>query len=146
MIQPHFITAVAWQLSVMQLMVSCLLCAMSRAKTRISATLPFNGQGAAQALEDAAVLNVLLAKVKDVREISKAFAAFDSVRRARSQRVVEIARTFGRCYVLAQDGVGDDSQLIRQLLGPAGAFTNNVDLDEQNAAALRAFEALTAKS
>ena len=50
-------------------------------------TTPWQGQGASQAIEDALVLETLLGRVKDVQHIQNAFAAYDQVRRARTQRV-----------------------------------------------------------
>ena len=85
------------------------------------AALPFAGNGAAQALEDAAVLDCLLGAVVDRgqggrrrqrKAIEDALAAYDYVRRPRSQAVVDIARKFGRIYAYAEDGSKRTFRLI----------------------------------
>ncbi|KAK7751247.1 hypothetical protein SLS62_006792 [Diatrype stigma] len=80
------------------------------------AALPFAGNGAAQALEDAAVLDCLFGAVvgadddgghrrrRKAMMIEDVLLAYDHVRRPRSQAVVDIARKFGRIYAYAEDG------------------------------------------
>lgn len=77
------------------------------------ASLPFAGNGAAQALEDAAVLDHLFSRVTQIDRIAPALLAYDAVRRKRSQDVVDLARKFGRVYahcgdVELLDGGGKD--------------------------------------
>ena len=62
------------------------------------ASMPFSGNGAAQALEDAAVLDHLFSRLTSPSQIEAMFSAYDAVRRPRSQAVVELARKFGRMY------------------------------------------------
>lgn len=76
------------------------------------ASMPFAGNGAAQALEDAAVLDALFAKITEVSHIAPALAAFDTTRRPRSQHVVDLARQFGRVYAYAEDGMHEDPKRI----------------------------------
>ena len=106
------------------------------------ASLPFAGNGAAQALEDAAVLDHLFARVEDVSHIEAALAAFDAVRRPRSQKVVDIARTFGRVYAYAEGNLHEDPQGMRDFFAEAAAFTNEVDLNKQNRDALEIYESI----
>ena len=75
------------------------------------------GQGAAQALEDAAVLHALFASsssfaagLHDDWVVEKMFAAYDTVRRPRSQAVVDLARRFGRVYAFAEDGMHEEGE------------------------------------
>ena len=86
------------------------------------AALPFAGNGAAQALEDAAVLDCLFGALassgvggggggddddgsgQTYEAIEDVLLAFDYVRRPRSQAVVDLARKFGRIYAYAEDG------------------------------------------
>ena len=82
--------------------------------TRFESTFPFSGQGAAQAIEDVAVLKTLFAEVTGVSQLEKAFEAFDFARRERSQRIAQSSRDFGRIYLFRQEDVGDDPQKIRQ--------------------------------
>lgn len=105
------------------------------------ATFPFNGQGAAQAIEDAAVLNALFREVTALGEVEPALAAYDGVRRPRSQAVAALSRRFGRMYAFVEQGVGRDLGKTREIMAAGAAFTNNVDLDAQNEAAVSAFRA-----
>lgn len=103
------------------------------------ATTSFAGQGAAQAIEDASTLCTLFQHIKDVSQISKAFEAYDMVRRPRSQKVVEMSRLFGRIYAFREEGVGDDLNLMRKSMGEA-AWMNNADLQAQNDKAISYFD------
>ncbi|KAI1080680.1 FAD/NAD(P)-binding domain-containing protein [Whalleya microplaca] len=103
------------------------------------ASLPFAGNGAAQALEDAAVLDYLFAHVQRPDQIGCALHAFDQVRRPRSQAVVDIARKFGRIYAYAEDGMHEDPARMRRFFGDMAAFTNEFDVREQNERALDVF-------
>lgn len=102
--------------------------------------MPFAGQGAAQAIEDCAVLTALFKLVTDRAQIGKALAAYDTVRRPRSQRVVEISRDFGTLYAYAMPGYGSDPVKMKGFFGKSAMFTNNADLDAQNANAVKVFE------
>ncbi|OIW22841.1 FAD/NAD(P)-binding domain-containing protein [Coniochaeta ligniaria NRRL 30616] len=115
------------------------------------ASLPFAGNGAAQALEDAAVLNHIfreMARMEPFLEelaltgeqrIVAVLAAYDSVRRPRSQAVVDLARKFGRIYAFAEDGLHDDPQRMKEFFASAASFTNDVDVEQQNKDAIAAF-------
>lgn len=105
------------------------------------ASMPFAGNGAAQALEDAAVLDYLFSRLESPAEIEAAFSAFDVVRRPRSQAVVDLARKFGRVYAYAEDGMHEDPARMKQFFGGAAAFTNNADLQKQNDDAMKVFQA-----
>ncbi|KAH9826242.1 FAD binding domain [Teratosphaeria destructans] len=105
------------------------------------ASLPFAGNGAAQALEDAAVLDHLFSKVDSPDQLEAAFTAFDSTRRPRSQAVVDLARKFGRVYAYAEDGMQNDPAKMKQFFAGAGAFTNMFDCAKQNDDAMTLFKA-----
>nr|POE49511.1 6-methylsalicylic acid decarboxylase ata [Quercus suber] len=104
------------------------------------ASMPFAGNGAAQALEDAAVLDALLSKVRSPDQVEAAFSAYDAVRRPRSQAVVDLARKFGRVYAYAEGDMHENPAGMKQFFGGAAAFTNNADLQKQNDDALGLFE------
>ena len=106
------------------------------------ACMPFVGQGAAQAIEDAAVLSALFHRLESSSQIEKVLKAYDQVRRPRAQAVVTMGCDFGRLYDFALPGVEDDPVKMKQFMGKAAAFTNNADLAKQNQDALDAFEAL----
>lgn len=115
------------------------------------ASLPFAGNGAAQALEDAAVLNAIFREVTKMersnaepavtkkQRIVAALAAYDSVRRPRSQAVVELARTFGRVYAYAEDGLHENPQKLKAFFASAASFTNDVDIEQRNIDATSVF-------
>ena len=104
------------------------------------ASMPFAGNGAAQALEDAAVLDHLFSKVTSPDQIEAALSAYDVTRRPRSQHVVDIARQFGRVYAYAEDGMHEDPKRMKQFFMGAAAFTNNADLQKQNDDAMHLFQ------
>jgi len=108
------------------------------------AAMPFAGNGAAQAIEDATVINELFKNLESASQIEALFQAYDQIRRPRSQRVVEIARDFGRLYGFAIPEYGDDPDKMRSFFGKNAAFTNNADLGKQNQDAVELFKELVA--
>lgn len=104
------------------------------------ATMPFNGQGAAQSIEDVALLTALFVHVTNLEShVEQAFKVYDELRRPRTQRVVDISRQFGRIYTFAEEGVGNDLNKIRQILGAGAKYTNDIDLEELNKEGVRRF-------
>lgn len=67
-------------------------------------TLPHLAQGAAQAIEDAAVLGVVLSYLPDsrLRSIQKAFAIYEEVRKERAETLVALAAASGRAMHLGE--------------------------------------------
>ncbi|KAK4166902.1 hypothetical protein QBC43DRAFT_298091 [Cladorrhinum sp. PSN259] len=104
------------------------------------ASLPFAGNGAAQALEDAAVLDHLFGRVKQAGRIEDALSAYDAVRRPRSQSVVDLARKFGRIYAYAEGDIHEHPDKLREVFEMASIFTNEADLQKQNEEAMKKFE------
>lgn len=104
------------------------------------ATTPFQGQGAGQAIEDALVLETLLGRVREAKFIPNAFAAYDQVRKPRSQRVVKTSREAGKLVGMLAEGVGSDLQKIRERLETRMHWIWNRDLEKQNAEAVALFE------
>ncbi|KAM0794820.1 hypothetical protein BDR22DRAFT_814573 [Usnea florida] len=104
------------------------------------ATTPYQGQGAGQATEDALVLETLLGKVHDPKLIPNAFAAYDEVRRPRSQRVVKTSRESGMLISMQTPGVGSDLDKIREKTETRMHWIWNRDMEKQNADALALFE------
>ncbi|KAK4112569.1 FAD/NAD(P)-binding domain-containing protein [Canariomyces notabilis] len=90
--------------------------------------LPFAGNGAGQALEDAAMLNRLFQGVRKLDDINIALATYNCARIERTQKVVELSRKFGRVYAFAEPGIGDDVDKIRAFLDEAGEFMNMYDV------------------
>jgi salicylate hydroxylase len=96
------------------------------------ASLPFAGNGAAQALEDCTVIDHLFSALETPDQIPIAFAAYDAVRRPRSQAVVDLARKFGRVYAYAESDMLNNPERMRAFFKDAAAFTNNFDVQKQN--------------
>ena len=112
------------------------------------ATTPFIGNGAAQAIEDAAVLHALFAHVTDQSQLQAAFAAFDEVRRPRALRVVELSRQAGEIYAYNFAGFWDEDEgldALREKWKKIASFTNDVDLVTQNRMAIEAFQKMMAE-
>lgn len=102
------------------------------------ATLPHAGNGAAQAIEDCAILTGILSQLASHHEIESALKAFDEIRRPRSQRVIDITRNFGKLYSQETEDINLD--LMKAELREGGMFTNNVDMTAQLQSAIEAFE------
>lgn len=84
------------------------------------ATTPHLGAGAGQAMEDAYVMAELLGGADcqgSQHKIRGLFAAYDTVRRPRSQQVVHKSYVTGFTYAFQEEGVGADVARIRQVLG-----------------------------
>ena len=62
------------------------------------ASTPHHGAGAGMAVEDALVLSKLLASIESRQGLEAAFAAYDQVRRPRSQRLVTSSRRVAEVY------------------------------------------------
>lgn len=103
------------------------------------ASMPYAGNGAAQALEDVAVLDHLFSKLDRVEQVPSLFEAYDAVRRPRSQEVVDLARKFGRVYAYAEPTVGNTPEEMGAFFGGASKLTNEFDLDAQNERAMEMF-------
>lgn len=67
-------------------------------------TLPHMAQGAAQAIEDAAVVAVVLSRLPDTRpeSINKAFRVYETIRKTRAETLVELAAIAGRSMHLGE--------------------------------------------
>lgn len=81
------------------------------------ATLPHQGAGAGQAIEDAAVLSAVLAdpSIRTAADIPSAFRAYDAIRRPRSQKVVSTSRMAGKVYNFEGEMGGDLGKIAADL-------------------------------
>ncbi|KAK4495042.1 hypothetical protein PRZ48_013369 [Zasmidium cellare] len=102
-------------------------------------TMPFAGNGAAQALEDAAVFKALLDRVRTSGQLPALLGAFDEVRRPRSQKVASISRQFGRLHMML-DPPDHNLDEIKRIYADGAAYCSNIDIEAQNQEAVRAFE------
>lgn len=73
-------------------------------------TLPHLAQGAAQAIEDGAVLGVVLSKLPDVtpESINKALRVYEKVRKSRAEALVEMATASGRALHLGEGAAKEE--------------------------------------
>lgn len=95
------------------------------------ASTPHHGAGAGMAVEDALILSRLLASIKSARELECAFAAYDAVRRPRTQRLVASSRILGEIYNFEDEGIGDNMGAMREYLAHAWDWIWNEDLNHQ---------------
>ncbi|KAF1809761.1 putative monooxygenase [Eremomyces bilateralis CBS 781.70] len=86
------------------------------------ATLPHLNQGAAQAIEDSAVLGVVLGRLPDVRpeSINKALQIYESVRKERAETLVAIAAASGRALHLGSGAAKEERDKQFAALKAAG--------------------------
>lgn len=73
-------------------------------------TLPHLAQGAAQAIEDAAVLGVVLSRIPDAspESIGKALRIYEQVRKQRAETLVELAAASGRALHLGEGAAKEE--------------------------------------
>lgn len=95
------------------------------------ASTPHHGAGAGMGVEDALILSKLLASIDSVGELEAAFAAYDAVRRPRSQRLVASSRRIGDVYNFEDSVVGDNMEAMREYLEHAWDWIWNENLDRQ---------------
>ncbi|KAF3068399.1 Salicylate hydroxylase [Daldinia childiae] len=96
------------------------------------ATSSFHGFGAGTSIEDAMVLKALFNNISSPNEIEAAFKAFDSVRRERSQRVVNSSREIGEICL----GRHSEPDKFRRALAPKLAFIDAIDYEEHEKEAI----------
>lgn len=95
------------------------------------ASTPHHGAGAGMAVEDALILSRLLASIGSVGELESAFAAYDAVRRPRSQRLVASSRKTGEVYDFEDEIIGDNMKATRDYLEHAWDWIWNENLNRQ---------------
>lgn len=87
-------------------------------------TLPHLAQGAAQAIEDAAVLGVILSRLPDTKAESKeqAFQMYESVRKNRAETLVGMAAASGKELHLGEGAAKEErDRMFAQLREGGGA-------------------------
>lgn len=95
------------------------------------ASTPHHGAGAGMAVEDALILSRLLASTGSVGELESAFAAYDAVRRPRSQRLVASSRKTGEIYDFEDEIIRDNMKAMREYLEQAWDWIWNENLNRQ---------------
>ena len=99
---------------------------------------PWQGSGAACAIEDAMVLRTLLASIQTPDQLDGALLAYDEVRRPRTQRIVESSRATGMIMSGRGEGVGVDAAKMREALEERWAFIYDFDVKRHGEDALAA--------
>lgn len=92
------------------------------------ASTPHNGAGAGQAIEDALIMSRLMAHVHESADITRAFTAFDTVRRPRTQEHVQRSWESGQLYELQDPEAGEDWEKVKSLLDQKMAWYWKRDL------------------
>ena len=95
------------------------------------ASTPHHGAGAGMAVEDALILSRLLAAIDHAGDLEAAFAAYDAVRRPRSQRLVASSRKVAEVYDFEDEVIGDNMAALREYLEHAWEWIWNENLDLQ---------------
>ncbi|TQV97903.1 salicylate hydroxylase protein [Cordyceps javanica] len=106
------------------------------------ATTPWQGSGAAMAIEDAAVLGALLGHVKMPGEIAIAFRVYDQVRRPRAQKIIDSSKAAGNLMCGQGLAASADADAMRTLLGGRWDFITDFDINQEMDKAVTQFIAL----
>lgn len=104
------------------------------------AMVPYQGQGAGQAIEDACVLQELLGMVHRKEDLAKALSVYDQVRRPRAERVVATSREAGYLFTMQAEGVKDDVAKMRENIETRMKWIWGQDIQAQNQAAVDLFK------
>ena len=104
---------------------------------------PHLGGGAGQAIEDAYVLGRLLSRTKAAGDVRGAFAAYDAVRRPRSQKLIRESVSNGLTFSGIFDDVGEDLDAIGRATMERFNWLWSVDLEAHAESAIRLMEAGT---
>ncbi|KAH3946298.1 hypothetical protein HBH53_132260 [Parastagonospora nodorum] len=104
------------------------------------AMTPWQGSGAATAIEDAVVLGALFAQIRSPGQVEQVLKTYDAVRRPRSKRIVESSRETGRILSGIADGVGLDPVKMYDALVDRWGFIHDFDLDGHIESAISSLE------
>jgi salicylate hydroxylase len=89
------------------------------------------GAGAGMAVEDAFILSELLSDTcASQSDIPARLAAYDAVRRPRTQRLVQYSRESGMLFQMRHPGIQDDVERIKEELRTRQRWIWDIDLDE----------------
>ncbi|RDW64794.1 hypothetical protein BP6252_10445 [Coleophoma cylindrospora] len=99
------------------------------------ASTPHQGSGAAMAMEDAYVLGILLGDAKDPSSLQVAFAAYDNVRRPRTQKLVATSREASHLFSMELPGVGANREALKESIEGRMSWIWDEDLTSEVCAA-----------
>ena len=91
-------------------------------------------------IEDSMILSSLLRATKSLAEARVALRVYDSVRRARTQRVVESSKGIGRMSTAQDPETGLDAAKLREKLRHQWDFILDMDVAEHRERAMRQLE------
>jgi salicylate hydroxylase len=95
------------------------------------ASTPHLGSGAGMAIEDAYILGNLLSSVTKKADLQRSFAAYDAVRRPRTQKLVAKSREAGQKHSLVLPGVEDDIRALHTYSKAQYRWVWGFDLEQQ---------------
>lgn len=92
---------------------------------------PHQGSGAGMAIEDAYVLSTLLGHVEHADEVERAFNAYDTIRRERTQKLVATTREASHLWELEHPDHGEDFESISRNINERMLWIWNEDLEAE---------------
>lgn len=95
------------------------------------ATTPHQGNGAGMAMEDACILSHLIGKAQRVADLKSAFAAYQSVRKPRVEKLVATSREAGLIDMFRHESIGDDPVKAAENMQERFKWIWNVDIENQ---------------
>ena len=104
------------------------------------ASTPWQGSGAALAMEDAVVLAAVLAEVKKPADVAAAFQGYSQARMERAQRVIDSSRKTGRIMCLQDEARDKTPEEVLEMLKSRWDFIREIDIGAQCRDAVRAAE------
>jgi salicylate hydroxylase len=90
---------------------------------------PWQGSGAATALEDAVIFGTLFEQIRSPDEVGQVLKTYDAVCRPRSQRIAESSRQTGRILSGIADDIGLNPVKMHDALKDRWSFIHDFDLD-----------------
>lgn len=105
------------------------------------ATTAWQGSGAGMSIEDSMILATLLERAKSASEARVALRVFDSVRRVRTQRVVESSKGTGLLVTGQDPETGLNAAKLQHALRHRWDFILDFDVEGHRDEALRQMEA-----
>ncbi|OAA79155.1 salicylate hydroxylase [Akanthomyces lecanii RCEF 1005] len=95
------------------------------------ASTPWQGSGAAMAIEDSAVLGALLGNAKSSAEIALAFKVYDQLRRPRCQRIIDSSKATGKLMCGQGPAASADADTMRSLMGERWDFIKDFSISSE---------------
>lgn len=96
------------------------------------------------ALEDALILETLLGKARLPKDLQNAFAAYDDVRRPRTQHVIRASRGTGRLFCGCDEDAGLEPKKLREVMPQRWRWIWDLDVKQHVFDALESYNKLRA--